>query len=86
MAAAVNNVTEQPNIVSAAVDGQAVRGAAVPFACMIRRTPLRMRVADAAAGGVVVSVGKNEYRDLPLPAAAVCCCRCYCSMLLLSLS
>ena len=61
------NVTEKPNtchqllitspnspILSAAVDGQAVRRqATVPFACMRRHTPVCMRVWYAAGGGVV---------------------------------
>ena len=51
-------LTTSPNspiLLSAAVNGQAVRQAAVPFPCMIRH--LCMGVADVAGGGGVISVG-----------------------------
>ena len=85
--------TTPPNspILSAAVNGQAVRQAAMLFACMIRRTPVCMCVTFLMPLLVVVrsylSVGTTRVSRFPsllLHAAAVvavCCCRCCCILL-----
>ena len=69
-------LTTSPNnpIVSAVVNGQAVRQAAVPFAFMIRHTLVSVRVADVAAVRVVISIGTTRVSRSPsmlLHAAAV---------------
>ena len=82
MSAAVNNITEQPDTVTAAVHRQVVRQAAVPFGCMIRNTPERMLLLMPLLALLSLLV-LHEYipRDLPLSAAACywrCCWRCCC--------
>ena len=79
-------------MVSAAANGQAVRQAAVPIACMTRHMPVCMAVADDAAGGVVISISIGNARVSRSPSICCCCCmllplllRCY-LMLLLVLS